>query len=294
MLFSGTARLMERGIPVYEDLFRNRGIGIRKTEKGYELSGKLRSGTFRIPGGISSQYVTGLLFVLPFLDPESRVEVVPPVESRPYIEITRQVMRTFGAEILEPEENRFSLKKGSGYRPAEYIIEGDWSGAAFFHAMNALGSSVTVTGLNPDSIQGDRAILTHLKTLDSEHPEIDLSDCPDLGPVLFAAAAAKNGARFTGTRRLRIKESDRVSAMAEELEKFGVRIEIGENSARVEGGCLHSPKAVLDGHNDHRIVMSLAVLMTLTGGELEGAEAVSKSFPDFFRRLSELGVKIHP
>ena len=292
MLFTGSERLLERGIPVYETLCREQGILVERTDRGFLFRGKIRGNQFRISGRFSSQYVTGILLILPLLGDGSWLEVLPPVESRPYIGITRAVMRTFGAGILEPEENRFCLEKGAGYRASEYIVEGDWSGAAFFYAMNALGSRVLVTGLNPESIQGDRAILGHLQALKSGEPAIDLSDCPDLGPALFAVAAAENGAVFTGTERLRNKESDRVRCMTEELAKFGVCTEIGTDFVRVRQSILHTPDYVLFGHNDHRIVMALSVLMMLTGGELEGAEAVSKSFPGFFDQIEELGVKV--
>jgi len=171
-------------------------------------------------------------------------------------------------------------------------VEGDYSGAAFYGAMNALGAEITVRGLLPDSLQGDKVYAQHMQSLSVGVPEIDLTDCPDLGPVLFAVAAAKNGARFTGTRRLKIKESDRAAAMAQELAAFGTEVTVEENSVTVRPVAFHAPDRVLHGHNDHRIVMSLAVLLMLTGGEIEGAQAVRKSFPDFFEKLKQLGIEV--
>ena len=171
-------------------------------------------------------------------------------------------------------------------------MEGDYSNAAFFHALAALGHDVTVTGLNPDSLQGDRVYRDLYPQLANGIPAVDISDCPDLGPVLMAVAAAMQGATFTGTRRLRIKESDRAAAMAAELAKFGVSVTVEEDTVTVAPVDLHAPVEILDGHNDHRIVMALCTLMTLTGGTIRGAEAVSKSLPDYFDLLGSLGADI--
>ena len=155
-----------------------------------------------------------------------------------------------------------------------------------------MGSEVEITGLSPDSLQGDRIYADFFPQLCQGHPEIDITDCPDLGPILFAVAAAKNGAVFTGTRRLKIKESDRCAAMAQELAAFGTEMLVEENSVTIIPTAFHPPQRVLSGHNDHRIVMSLAILLTLTGGEIEGSEAVKKSFPDFFSKLQSLGIQM--
>ena len=171
-------------------------------------------------------------------------------------------------------------------------VEGDYSGAAFFAALNALGADVAITGLSPDSLQGDRVYADFFPRLCQGRPEIDIADCPDLGPILFAVAAAKNGAVFTGTRRLKIKESDRSAAMAQELDAFGTEVLVEENTVTINPVSFHRPTKILSGHNDHRIVMSLAVLLTLTGGKIEGAEAVQKSFPDFFSKLQSLGIQV--
>ena len=157
-------------------------------------------------------------------------------------------------------------------------------------ALNYLGGRVTIDGLNDESLQSDRACVWYFKMLDEGFCEINIENCPDLGPILFTVAAAKNGAKFVGTRRLKIKESDRAEAMKEELEKFGAEIIIEENSVTVKKCPLHSPSITLNGHNDHRIVMSLAILCTIYGGEIDGCEAVAKSYPDFFKDLETLGI----
>ena len=170
-------------------------------------------------------------------------------------------------------------------------VEGDYSNAAFLDALDLIGGEVSVTGLDKESGQGDRVYKEYFKALENGTPVLDITDCPDLGPILFALAAAKNGAAFTGTKRLRIKESDRVEAMRTELAKFGIMVTSDENTA-VVSGTLCTPAEILCGHNDHRIVMSLAVLCTLTGGEIKGTDAVSKSYPGFFTDIKKLGIEI--
>ena len=146
-------------------------------------------------------------------------------------------------------------------------------------------------GLNEDSLQGDRIYRRYFQQLQAGYADIDLSDCPDLGPVLMALAAVLHGARFTGTGRLKFKESDRVAAMQQELGKMKVRMEVFGDEIRIDPG-LQPPREMLDGHNDHRIVMALSVLLTVTGGRIRGAQAVSKSLPGFFERLKYLGIGV--
>ena len=201
--------------------------------------------------------------------------------------MTMAALRVFGVETrwLDRESISVSGRQTYQFRP-DVTVEGDWSNAAFFLALG-----VPVTGLDPDSLQGDRVCAEYFAALRRCAAALDISDCPDLGPVLFAFAAAHRGGTFTGTRRLRMKESDRGAAMAEELRKFGVEVRVGENTVTVGGG-LRAPTEALDGHNDHRIVMALAVLCTLTGGTITGAQAVRKSFPDFFERLRDLQIEM--
>ena len=171
-------------------------------------------------------------------------------------------------------------------------VEGDYSGAAFLDALNTLGSNIEILGLREDSTQGDKAYKKYFEMLLRGVPTIHIGDCPDLGPVLFALAAAKSGGIFDGTRRLKIKESDRALAMASELKKFGASVKVLDDTVVVYPAEFHAPTEVLDGHGDHRIVMSLAVLLTLTGGEIRGAEAISKSYPEFFTHLTALGINL--
>ena len=292
-IFTGTPRLIERGIGIYEELFAGCGISVEKTADQIRVQGQLKAGEYQIRGDVSSQFVTGMLFALSVLKEDSRLKVLPPVESRPYIDITIDVMKKFGVIVEEKEPNVFVIKGGQKYQAGHYVVEGDWSNGAFLYAFNEVGSQLEIHGLNPESMQGDKKCLEYFRILQDMEPEvIDLSDTPDLGPVLFATAAALHGGRFTGIRRLRIKESDRVGAMAEELEKFGVTCQISENEMEITSCELSKPTTSLDGHNDHRIVMALSVLASLTGATILGAEAVAKSWPDYFDVLQKAGMDL--
>ena len=290
-VFTGSERLLARGADVYGEVFADKNIAMAKTAGGVSFTGCLVPGDYAVRGDISSQYITGLLLALPLTGGDSTLTIIPPVESRPYIDITLGVMRQFGIAVAQTEENIFHIP-GGRYRAVSAAVEGDWSNAAFFYALNALGGDVTVTGLSPDSLQGDRACVEMLEQLKRGFAEIDISATPDLGPVLFASAAALHGGRFTGTRRLAVKESDRAAAMAAELAKCGVKTEVEANAVTVFPGGLTKPTEPVYGHNDHRIVMALAVLLTQTGGAIDGAEAVGKSFPGFFDEMNKLGVTI--
>lgn len=289
--FTGSARLMERGIGVYEDLFREKGVTTEKRQDAILLNGTLRPGDYTVRGDVSSQFISGLLLALPLLDGDSRLTVLPPVESRPYIDLTLAALQTAGITVRE-EADGFMIPGNQAYRPFAVTNEGDWSNGAFLLALNALGGNVTVTGLKENSRQGDRAAQAIFQALEAGDATADLSDCPDLAPVLFAVAAAKHGGTFTGTRRLAIKESDRAEAMKEELHKLGIRVAVEENTVRVFPGRLHAPTEPLSGHNDHRIVMALSLLLTLVGGRITGAEAVGKSYPDFFEVLKKLHIEV--
>ena len=292
-IFTGTPRLIERGIGIYEELFARCGISVEKTPDQIRVQGQLKAGEYQIRGDVSSQFVTGMLFALSVLDKDSTLTVLPPVESRPYIDITIDVMKKFGVTAEEKEPNTFVIRGGQKYQAGKYVVEGDWSNGAFLYAFNEVGSKLEINGLNPESMQGDKKCLEYFRILQGMKPDvIDLSNTPDLGPVLFATAAALHGGRFTGIRRLRIKESDRVGAMVQELEKFGVICRISENEMEIISSGLQKPAEPLDGHNDHRIVMALSILASLTGATILGAEAVAKSWPDYFHVLQDAGMDL--
>ena len=288
-VFRGSKTLMKRPLDVYEHICIEQGLDFMLDEEELRVCGPLKSGHFRIDGSVSSQFVSGLLFALPLLEGYSILELTPPVVSAPYIAMTVEAMNAFGVKIESLDENRLLIPGGQHYTPAALTVEGDWSNAAFFLALNLLGSDIEVTGLNKNSLQGDRVVRRMLGKLERGCPTLDIADCPDLAPILMAVGAALNGVRLTNTDRLKDKESNRSEAMAEELGKLGVTVVFGENELTVlPPKELLPPKTALQGHNDHRIVMACAVLLTLVGGTVEGAEAVSKSFPDFFEKLNSL------
>ena len=291
--FSGSERLLARGIKEYEKLFENSDVTIKSDEKSIEISGKLTAGNYEISGEVSSQYTTGMLFALSVLDGKSTLKITGNAESRAYVDMTIKVLKDFGADITEPEKNFFEINGKGRLSPGEFTVEGDWSNAAFLIALSRLLGTISVSGLNENSVQGDRFSSVAFDALDGENAEIDLIDCPDLAPILFAYAAYKNGGKFINTRRLRVKESDRANVMAEELEKFGANVKVYENSVEIEKTQLKPPIVPLCGHNDHRIVMALSVLAAVFGAEIDGAEAVNKSYPDFFRVIKKAGVNVY-
>ena len=290
---SGSPRLIERGVGIYQEVFAKNNTHFFITPNQISIEGKLTPGDYSIFGGVSSQFVSGLLFALPLLEGDSTVSVLPPVESRSYIDMTLYALAQFGVKITETAENTFFIQGNQTYLPKQVSVEGDWSNAAFLLALGEIHGNVAVQGLAEDTLQGDAVFSELLLKLKEKNAQIDLSNCPDLAPILFAMSAfLGNGATFTGTKRLQIKESDRSKAMQEELSKMGCIIEIGENSVTVPPATLTAPTEPLCGHGDHRIVMSLAILLTVFGGEIIGAEAVSKSYPDFFEVLKNLGIEV--
>lgn len=292
MTVSGTERLMQRSLAVYEDMCRSQSLLFLQGNTSVTLKGRLSPGKYSVRGDISSQFISGLMFALPLLKTDSMIDITGVLESGSYLSLTAKALADFGVRVTKMDENTLYIKGGQSYKKRELKVEGDYSNAAFFDALNTVGGNVTVAGLSNNSVQGDAVYRKLFAKIIRGCPVIDISDCPDLGPVLMAAAAANKGAYFTGTRRLRIKESDRGAAMAEELAKFGCKVEVGDNTIKVNEAQLKTPVLPLSGHNDHRIVMALSILCTLTGGEIYGAEAVAKSFPDFFVRLASLGVNL--
>lgn len=285
----GAKRLFERPLTVYENIAKAQSISFEKTADSLTVCGTLKSGEYSVPGDISSQFITGLLFALPLLSGDSTLTVTGRFESASYIDLTLAALKDFGIEIKR-NDNVFYIKGVQGYKSHNYTVEGDCSNAAFLEALNLLGGNVTVNGLKPDTLQGDRVYKDIFDGLKAKRGPFDLSDCPDLAPVCFALAAYLGGAEFTGTARLRIKESDRAAAMAEELKKFGIDVAIYENSVTVKSGKLQKPAEPLYSHNDHRIAMSLSLLCTKVGGTITCAQAVQKSYPDFFNILKALKI----
>ena len=287
----GSERLLERPMDVYAQLCREKGFAFKNDGRAITLSGRLESGSYKLRGDISSQFITGLILALVYLGGDSEIEIIPPFESRSYIDLTISALSAFGAKVSFTDEYKIAIRPSKMHAHSGKI-EGDYSNAAFLDAFNFIGGAVEVGNLNLDSLQGDRVYADCFEKLSRGTPTIDISDCPDLGPVLFSLAALKNGATFTGTDRLKAKESDRGAAMHAELEKLGGGLIFGDNTITVPRCELSYRGEPIDGHNDHRIVMAMSVILTLTGGEISGTEAVRKSYPGFFEDIKRLGAKV--
>ena len=307
--FVGRGRLMERPQTVYRDLFHDKGIRFTQDAEGITVEGRLRPGDYAVDGDVSSQFITGLLLALSLLDGPSTLSVRPPFESASYVALTLAAMRDFGVPV-EQRENTFCINCENKYKQKNIRVEGDWSQAAFFAVLGSIVGGVSVHGLRMDSLQGDRAILSVLERCGAritplpdgcrfEKSElrgtsIDLADCPDLGPVLMVLGLfCQGGTHIAHARRLRIKESDRIAAMEQEIRTLGGTISSTEDDVYVEKSVLHG--GAVYSHNDHRIAMAMAVAALAAGLPLaiEGAEAVRKSYGDFWRDIQALGAEVH-
>lgn len=287
----GSTRLFERPLDVYEKLCVENKFDFIKNENSVTVCGNLKSGKYEISGEISSQFITGLIFALVYLGEDSEIRVIPPFESRSYINLTISALKLFGADVEFADEYTIVIKKAQ-LHPFFGSVEGDYSNAAFLDAFNYIGSDVQINNLKVDSLQGDKIYKNYFEEILNGLPTLDISDCPDLGPVLIALASLVNGAVLTGTERLKIKESDRGQVMHEELVKLGGGLIFGDKKITVPK-LSFLKNAELNGHNDHRIVMALSLILSKHGGTINGAEAVRKSYPSFFEDLKNLGAEVN-
>lgn len=285
-------RLIKRGIAVYEKIFQEDHFNYEITDTTITIEGALRAREYQILGNISSQFITGLLYALPLLEEDSKIIVTSEIESKNYLDMTIDVLHQFGIEI-EWSDNFFLIKGNQKYHPVNAKIEADFSNAAFLDAFNLIGGKVDIINLPFNSLQGDKIYLTYYKLLQSSSPIIDMANCVDLGPILMSLAACLNGAKFINTKRLRLKESDRILAIQNELAKFGAVVDALDNEVIVFKKPLHKPLTAIDSHNDHRIAMAMTILLSLFGGTLKKAEAVNKSYPSFFEVIKKLGIEVH-
>ena len=287
----GSSRLMERPLDVYETLCKENGFEFSRNSESITVCGSLKSGEYNLRGDISSQFISGLIFALVHLGKDAVIHIIPPFESRSYVNLTIESLQSFGVDVGFVGQYTIAIR-ASRLKSYNGKIEGDYSNAAFLDAFNYIGSDVEVKNLKVKSLQGDSVYKDYFEQLSAGTPTLDISDCPDLGPILFALAALKNGAIFTGTDRLKAKESDRGMAMHLELAKLGGGLVFGDNTITVPKQTLYSTDKVIDGHNDHRIVMAMSVVLSQFGGTIEGAEAVRKSYPGFFEDIKKLGAEV--
>ena len=295
--FTGRGRLMERPQKPYFDLFDEKGIAYRQEDGVLTVQGRLTPGTFALPGDVSSQFVTGLLYALPLLEGDSRITLTTPLESRGYVDMTLEALERFGIRAECPDGRTLRVPGGQTYRPCRAAVESDYSQAAFYYAANGLGGQVEILGLNPRSAQGDRCIVPyHMQLCGPGEAELDVSQCPDLVPPLAAHAALRQGiTRIVNAARLRIKESDRLTAVTQVLTALGADVVEGADRLTITG----QPEGLVggvtvDSHNDHRIAMMAAIAATRCAAPVTiiGAECVAKSYPDFWEDYERLGGQI--
>lgn len=256
---------------------------------------ELAPGEFKLGGDVSSQFVTGLLFALPLLDGDSRIVFTSPLESTGYVDLTIRVLDGAGVRI-EADSDGYIVPGGQKYHEQhDTPVEADWSGAAFWLAMNALGSNVAVDGLDYRSVQPDRIVRDLLGRIESAYARerifLDVSGCPDLFPVLSVVAAARDAETvFSGTKRLRLKESDRIASMSDVLHRFGAETEDRANEFIVHGVDGKFKGGDFSSFGDHRIAMSVAVGATRADGvvAIDDEECAAKSYPDFFKVFEQL------
>ena len=297
-VFTGRGRLMERPQQPYFDIFDEKGISYEQKDGALTVRGELTPGEYHLPGNVSSQFVTGLLYALPLMEWESQIVLTSPLESRGYVDMTLDVLKDFGITVENQSYERFIVPGDQWCTARDYTIEADWSQAAFWMAAGSLGIPVEVTGLNDRSIQGDRVIDEHFASFawgTGRRVEIDVSDCPDLLPPLAVMAAFHDGTtRLTNAARLRLKESDRLATVTKMLTALGGQVEEGPDWLAIPGTRFLKGGTV-DGANDHRIVMAAAIAATRCQGPvtIRGAEAVKKSYPNFWRDYENLGGAVH-
>ena len=301
--FTGRGRLMERPLKPYEDLFREKGVAWKLEDNVLTVNGgrgydalALDSGAYRLPGNVSSQFFTGLLFTLPLLNGDSTLMSTTPLESRDYLEMTRQALATAGVTSRWLDESTLCVPGGQVYQPFTAPVEADWSQAGFWYAADFLDSQVEIRGLDPDSAQGDKVVSElYWKLARPGDAEIDVSGCPDLLPPLAVMAAVRSGTtRFTNAARLRMKESDRLSTITAALTALGAEAH-EEPDRLIIVGKPSLPGGTVDSANDHRIAMMVAIAATGCTGPvtIRGAECVQKSYPDFWEVYRSLGGDIH-
>lgn len=292
--FTGRGRLPQRPNAPLVEALRKHGAKIDNDLLPMAVSGPLAGGRWTLPGDVSSQYVTGLLFALPLLADDSEIGLTTPLASAAYVDMTLQALRQFGITV-GPTASGWRVPGNQRYHtPGEAAVEGDWSAAAFWLAANALGADIAVKGVDEDSVQGDRAVADLLG-----RPSIDATHVPDLVPALAVAAAnLPQRTVITGAARLRLKESDRLQTVADLLSALGHGVTVTEDGLVIDGGrpkpC-DAPVRTVDGANDHRIVMAAAVAAACADRPVRilGAQAVEKSYPDFFRDFIKLGGNAH-
>lgn len=309
--FVGQGKLPQRPYNILADAMTKNGVEFDKKEGlPLTINGKLQSGIYNIAGDVSSQYITGLLYALPLVDGDSEIVLTSPLQSKGYVDMTLCVLNDFGIEIGQTA-NGYKIKGNQQYKAKDFVVEGDWSNGAFWLVAGALNNGITVTGLDTNSLQGDKEILSVLKKMGAKivekqneiivekstltGVEVDVSQIPDLAPILSVAlACAKGKGKITNASRLKIKESDRLQAINDNLNAVGIKTLLGNDWVEIVGS-QNITGGIANGFNDHRVVMSMAVLSTQTqnGITTSDAHAINKSYPDFLDIFTAHGGKVN-
>lgn len=295
--FTGRGRLMERPLGPYETLFREKGLKWERSGEVLTVEGELPAGTYRLPGDVSSQFVTGLLLALPLAKGNSEILITSPLESEGYVEMTLETLEKFGVGVDWSDRARFLIPGSQRYQPGNVTVPGDWSQGAVWYAANFLGHQVKIEGLDESSSQADRRIARYYWELARPGDrELDVSQCPDLAPALGAMAVfARGRTRLTGAGRLRLKESDRLHAIVQTVNAMGGAAEEGEDSLAIQGVTHLAGGCTVSSCNDHRIAMMAAMLATRCERPvtLTQMECVKKSYPQFWEHFTMLGGNMH-
>lgn len=307
--FTGQGSLLDRTIGEYLELLPKHNVSVKSDGTlPIEIKGRLENGSYEVSGDVSSQYITGLLLALPNLDGDSAIILKTPLQSKPYVDMTIKVMSDYGVKIKETDFG-YLIHGGQTFKKIDYTVEGDWSHSAFFLVAGAIGGDVTVSGLNMDTAQGDKAILSVLKSFGAqleindsrvrcvkgklEGTEIDATNIPDLVPVIAVLAAFSGGQTvIKGAQRLRFKESDRIESVVKNLRLIGADVTETDDGMIINGGAKLHP-AKLKGYNDHRIVMAFSIAALFLDGEtvIDDALSINKSYPSFFEDYNGIGGK---
>ncbi|MGA0351455.1 MAG: 3-phosphoshikimate 1-carboxyvinyltransferase [Acholeplasmataceae bacterium] len=309
VFFTGEQRLFERPLDVYEQVFQ--GLTFQKSNTSLHVKGPIPHGHYAVEGHKSSQFLTGLLFALPQLRRDSVIEMVTPLKSRSYVDITLEILKLANIHVVE-KEPYFMIQGKQTFKPFEYHVEGDYSQASFFFVAATIGEEITVSNLNLNSTQGDKKIIHIIKQMGGDITiennsvvvkpaatkgiDIDLEDIPDLGPILMVLASLSKGqTRFQSVERLRYKESDRLAVMMDILDQFKVTYSYDKDCLTITGRAFLEGNKVFETHGDHRIAMALAIASIKCSDPIviNHPEVVSKSYPEFFEVFKQLGGSIH-
>lgn len=294
--FTGQGRLMERPQKPYFDIFDEKGIFYDLQYGVLTVRGTLTPGIYALPGDVSSQFVTGLLYALPLLAGDSEIVLTSPLESRDYVAMTLDVLSKFGVQVENENYERFRVPGNQKFRAVDMAIEADWSQAGFWYAAAFLDNAVEITGMAPASSQGDRVVAElYWKLAKPGDVDIDVSGCPDLVPPLAVMAAVRRGnTKIVNAARLRIKESDRLTAVSTVLRAMGADITELPDGLVIVGQETLKGGVTVDSFNDHRIAMMAAIAATRCSVPvtIQGAECVRKSYPGFWDDYKALGGRL--